>query len=177
MKAGFFLGIVFVIIVMIVGGVAYAGNDSGPKQCPAGQRGECHYYQQNTTGKYGCFPASANLGNGWVKVSNDCPQEKEDNKPTATSKSVVVVEPTTVPEPTDTPIEIYTGKKDKDGKEIVLVESMNQVLSCPVDCTCQLLEDAVWYLAELGEQLSRNNELQLTAIAVDKERNEILRGE
>jgi len=171
-KVFFLLGIIFTLSILFLAGSTMAG----PKQCPPGQRGNCSYYQQNTTGKYGCFPNSANLGNGWVKVSDKCPgKDKEEEKATNTAKppepkptnTVLPKNPTNTPEKISDPKD---GNKVLSTPEVLYVDSVEKYLACPEDCVCILLEQVV-------TQMSIENKLRLTDIGIQLTRNAILSNE
>lgn len=145
---------------------------AGPSQCPKGQRDNCSYYQHNQTGKYGCFPNKANLGNGWVKVSNECPgKDKEEEKATNTARPEPKPTNTVLPKnPTFTPEKISDpkgGNKHTQTPEVLYVDSVEKFLACPEDCVCILLEQVV-------TQMSIENKLRLTDIGIQLTRNAIL---
>lgn len=168
----FIAGMIFIVLILfVIGGIATAGPDYGPKQCPPGQRGDCSTYVQQTTLREGCFPNNANLGQGWIFKHKGCGDSNKSKDPTATATlAPVVTEKPIIPSQTAIPDIENKGGKSSSTTEIIYVDSVEKLLACPEDCICMLLESVV-------TQMSISNKIALTQIAVDKERNEILLGD
>jgi len=161
-KVFFMLGFLFALGILFLAGSTMAG----PKQCPPGQRGDCSYWRQkNNPSHFGCFPNNANLGQGWIFVSDKCPDKKEkEEKPTNTAKpkpsnTMLPEKPTNTPEKISDPKD---GKKPAKTPEVLYVDNIEEFLACPEDCVCKLLEEAVSELDDIEAQLEVGNRLQLT---------------